>query len=542
MEIYRVPGSVSFLHSGALLHAILPRSQCWCVDGTSKFALRVLPDTYYRIELPGETSEDLEQVEALRVTLRKVLFFERTPCPFARTFTVAIAPDEPINITRIDPPEEPAETRRMSRGLGPAKKWKLDRAYSWKPENGEEPRQSNSGDTSEESEGAVSEGDTMEIDVEKKDVKDIKAAELANERSELSVDPPSRPNHLATARSITAPPQLTMRKTPMSNIQTNVAVDGLVEVLEQATVSQPVAQQPSSLRTFQAMPTDMPPSPPDSSAGIEPSEASSRFTLGDLRRHEPGAAIADEVSNASRTPSAVSDRNSVVALPSTHGAVPSSVMSIAQQLDGAVSTGRELDNKARAEDPTSASDESPQDIHAKDIELPALVRHTSPEDPFAAIQARILARRSIGGTTSFHPKATSSTSSSASSTATAGSAVSRRSESTQHQQAFATALVRKACAVFLGPPAHLVVIMLRIAARFASGAFGLGSSFIIESPAGSKHVPGSFNLESVDADDFADDLEWEEDDFGVPLRSPVRLAALGEGVGGAKERKGWELE
>jgi hypothetical protein len=81
MEIYRVPGSVSFLHSGALLHAILPRSQCWCVDGVSKFAFRVLPETYYRIELPGETAEDLELVEALKLTFKKVLFYERTACP-----------------------------------------------------------------------------------------------------------------------------------------------------------------------------------------------------------------------------------------------------------------------------------------------------------------------------------------------------------------------------------------------------------------------------------------------------------------------------
>ncbi|KAG9607532.1 hypothetical protein KCV04_g18293, partial [Aureobasidium melanogenum] len=84
LEIYRVPGSVAFLHSGSLLHAILPRSQCWCVDGVSKFAMRVLPNTYYRIELPGSTQEDLEYVEQLKKTLAKVLYYERTACPFQR--------------------------------------------------------------------------------------------------------------------------------------------------------------------------------------------------------------------------------------------------------------------------------------------------------------------------------------------------------------------------------------------------------------------------------------------------------------------------
>jgi hypothetical protein len=126
MEIYRVPGSVSFLHSGALLHAILPRSQCWCVDGVSKFAFRVLPDTYYRIELPGETAEDLELVEALKLTLKKVLFYERTPCPFARGFTVDL------------PAEEVKVKKRNSVREGPAKKWKMEKTYSWKPEGWEE--------------------------------------------------------------------------------------------------------------------------------------------------------------------------------------------------------------------------------------------------------------------------------------------------------------------------------------------------------------------------------------------------------------------
>ena len=98
MEIYRVPGSVSFLHSGALLHAILPRSQCWCVDGVSKFAFRVLPETYYRIELPGETAEDLELVEALKLTFKKVLFYERTACPFARGFTVDLPVVEEVMV------------------------------------------------------------------------------------------------------------------------------------------------------------------------------------------------------------------------------------------------------------------------------------------------------------------------------------------------------------------------------------------------------------------------------------------------------------
>ena len=67
--------------------------------------------------------------------------------------------------------------------------------------------------------------------------------------------------------------------------------------------------------------------------------------------------------------------------------------------------------------------------------------------------------------------------------------------------------------------------MLKIAARFADGAFG--NVFLVESPLGSpRRVPGSFYV-----DDDDDDLAYgdgDEDDFGVPLRSPVRVTGLRE--------------
>lgn len=94
--------------------------------------------------------------------------------------------------------------------------------------------------------------------------------------------------------------------------------------------------------------------------------------------------------------------------------------------------------------------------------------------------------------------------------------------------------------------------MLRIAARFTNGALGFGQSFVVETPRGHKRVPGSFDLRSVDADDFEDETveepgleEWEEDDFGVPLRSPVRLAQMasaGESGGTVRERRRWEVD
>ena len=73
--------------------------------------MRVLPNTYYRIELPADSQEDLDNVEQLKKTLTKVLYYERTACPFQRGFGE-------------DLPELPrANSRRMSREfVEPAKR------------------------------------------------------------------------------------------------------------------------------------------------------------------------------------------------------------------------------------------------------------------------------------------------------------------------------------------------------------------------------------------------------------------------------------
>jgi hypothetical protein len=86
-------GLTVFLKCGNVVRAILKNSQCWCVDGVSKFVLRIRPLTYYRIELPHETAEDKALVEDLKAALPTVLRYEVTPCPFKRAFTVDL-PEE----------------------------------------------------------------------------------------------------------------------------------------------------------------------------------------------------------------------------------------------------------------------------------------------------------------------------------------------------------------------------------------------------------------------------------------------------------------
>ncbi|KAK0283678.1 hypothetical protein LTR35_006137 [Friedmanniomyces endolithicus] len=530
LEIYRVPGSVSFLHSGALLHAILPRSQCWCVDGVSKFTMRVLPDTYYRIELPATTSEDMEKVEELKGVLAKVLFYERTACPFDR------------GLEEVKPTAEELHERRKSRrvSLGPAKRWRLEGRYSWRPEGG-----ASAGTTGEnwaeaeeleESEGE--DGEVEDTGAEADKARD----ELAGGVEQLSVQQQTlaRPRELATMRSITAPPQLTALNHTTPGIRDSMHLDGTAELPEPISVPRP-HRDPTRLRTFQPMPTDMPPSPPDSSAGLELAEAHVR------RQHEEsevGAETSDVEEELQGTDEQGMKRQD--ALPSqdelpAQGPAPETPSPAHQKHSDITAKRPPSPTQQAATEPRKAP--------------PSRNEQTLPEDPFAAIQARILARRSIGSNpptpkhTSSPPKPASPSSSSSTSLASRSSHSSAsttrphlsRSQSTQHN--LASAFVHKACAVFLGPPAQLVAIMLRIAARLTGDTLAFGASFVFQSPAGSKRVPGSFDLESLDAEDLEgmegaregeEEEEEGEDDFGVPLRSPVRLAKVGRVGRGAE--------
>ncbi|TKA83258.1 hypothetical protein B0A55_00780 [Friedmanniomyces simplex] len=313
----------------------------------------------------------------------------------------------------------------------------------------------------------------------------------------------------------------------------------------------------------------MPPSPPDSSAGLELAEAHVRRQLDEV---EVGA----ETSDVEEEQHDVKERNVT-----KQDVVPSRDESSAQERssESSAPVDQRYEDTSAHRSPLPAQQQAAEERRTHEASSPSN-KKVVPEDPFAAIQARILARRSIGSTptkttttTSHNPSSSphSTTSSSSSTTSlasrtstTSSTSTTRprlpRSQSTTQQQTLASALVHKACAVFLGPPAQLVAIMLKIAARLTNETLAFGAGFIFQSPAGSKRVPGSFDLESLDAEDLEGMVEGEEeeeqdgggegewgggggdglveeegegeDDFGVPLRSPIRLARLGGAGGG----------
>ncbi|KAF2722298.1 hypothetical protein K431DRAFT_266640 [Polychaeton citri CBS 116435] len=552
LEIYRIPGSVSFLHSGSLLHAILPRSQCWCVDGVSKFAMRVLTDTYYRIELPGETEEELALVELFKDCLRKVLWFERTPCPFERTFTVEL-PNEPDLVVR----------RGQRRNDGPAKKWKLDRAYSWKPENGVWPEQRM---TSAQSSNQGSQaGSDEELEEKSGDdlhrhVSEDEKEELADQIKDLGLNTPTKPKAISAAtRSVTAPPQLlTLRSTPPSKSRVKDRVqefaDGTVEAKGVAQASGVSRLDENRLRTFQTIPTDMPPSPPDSSAGVDPMDVVSMQNRRDAELDRGDSSVIIHPIEADESMPNILEETS----PSEIGSPQQAPREKRQAALEAAETIQDNKMEQVTVQTRSASKLRPA------VEIEEHAAEANKDDPFAAIQARIRARRNVGTlnskrSSSSLTRQTSSTSSSSSTTTRLALKPSKSGlthelshSNLPRNQSLAAAMVQKACAVFLGPPVHLVAIMLSIAARLTNNAFG---AIFVESPERlGRRIPGSYFLEDElesETDGSNAILEdWEEDDFGVPLRSPVRLAAMenmvgtaqGDEVEGESGRTSWSVD
>ncbi|KAL8701528.1 MAG: hypothetical protein Q9201_004857 [Fulgogasparrea decipioides] len=236
---------------------ILSKSQCWCVDGESKFVLPVGPHTYYRIELPNATAEDRTKVEEFKATLEKILQYETTPCPFKRGFTVDL-PEKPNTPVRKKPwrPRErvqpastaeqanrrPRELRAWERSRDPAEQLpETDQRSEAEEEMLGEP----TSPTQDEREGSSDSGHKRETT----DDRDLTPRDHTM-HDHQHFDPyktPTRPRPLKAGRATTAPPQLSLCTTPPSDT---------------ADVRDETASLSSSLNSFHSFHSPISPLPP----------------------------------------------------------------------------------------------------------------------------------------------------------------------------------------------------------------------------------------------------------------------------------------
>ena len=487
LRIYRVLGSVAFLSSGNTLHPILAKSQCWCVDGESKFVLRIRANAYYRIELPMKTLEDKHKTEELKSVMANVLQFETTPCPFQRGFTVTLPKPPPLPVQKRPWRPKPRVGTTAEQSLEESDRFDvlakntfdIQRAGAAGTDTigagGRSPELnalahsdvSSTGSTENEH-GSVATDDTA---FTQRDHEDI------FEESD-NFTTPTRPKPSLAGRAISAPVKLTLKTAPTPNSDINSVI------ISKATKAP--SSLSSSLDSFHSfhspisplLPSpplpDLPSLPPESDAGIEIFQASSHTRDVSETTIKPESPELWDMTNE-RTDNE-SGYHSSPELPQT----PTLVSDLASQ---------DEDHWSEAVTPSPPTELRHRDFGSKQrthSPLPSSSNLYSPYSP--------------------------------------------RTHMSGHH--LTTAILQKTCSLLLGPPVQLVALMLRIAAKLAKGSFR-GTSFGFGDDG--QRIPCSWDFS--DSSDGADDL-WEEDDYGVSLRNMTSMREIrAKEVGGS-----WEID
>lgn len=453
--------NVSFLNSGNLLHTIFPKSQCWCVDGESIFVLRIRQDSYYRIELPYKTDEDKEKIGDFKTVLGQVLQYERTPCPFRREFEVEISvPSRPKT-----PPR-----RRSVRPAERAKKWTFDK--TWVPDDGKRPSTRGS-DTCTVS--SYDEDDRSSVNTDTIETIPDSPGTLLDITPPRPVPPPSvleRTKAFQGLRSVTVPSSLKLAALSSLDEYGHQVAAGQKEqdkTPQAATPNETLSLTSSvdSFHSLESLSRDSP-SPPylDAEAElinpwaggqkVEPEEPRGR---GRHRRQisevTVRASSSDGVLQSPRAPTFNIHPSSPIAeIPL--GSPPSTPPLVSDSDEDSL------------EPPLLDAPTPPSTIRMKRLTGATQRRAFSPMPPPQNL---------------FRPTA----------------------RGPGPAKALTAALVRKTYELILGPPAHLVSLMLQIASRVSNGAFGW-DTYKIKNTA--EKIPCAWE---------SSEDEWDEDDYGIPL-------------------------
>ncbi|KAL5392868.1 hypothetical protein DPSP01_000563 [Paraphaeosphaeria sporulosa] len=490
LRIYRVISSnVSFLNSGNLLHTIFPRSQCWCVDGHHVFVLRVRQDTYYRIELPHETAEDTGKVEDFKKVLGQVLQYERTRCPFARGFEVEV-PERPTT-----PPR-----RRLKKPAEKAKKWTFDK--TWMPENGSRPctpvlEGSDAGTAS-----SYEEDDTSSICTDRSEPMPDTPATAAEATPPKPAPKPTPARRLSVAerkrtfeekRSVTVPTAQLPHRLSFSSQAIPEQIEQTPKVEEASSSERTPLERKESAQSmvstvdsFYSVETSAPESPTPPFQDAE-AEAVNPWALELRVKDEEGRGRSKHRRQASEL---------TVRQPSAHTAEEAPVT----PTDDQATTGPTIRLSPAPSTPPLVSDSDDDSLS-----LPSLDVATPPD----AIRMRRL---------------TGATQKRAFSPMPAPQNLFCPPANGPRKQ-FTNALIRKTAEIVLGPPAHLVSLMLRIAAKITQGVSSFNTYRIRNI---TETIPGSWLSDGEEEDE-----DWaEEDDFGIPLRNLDEPASNRRGFAG----------
>ncbi|KAI9653466.1 MAG: hypothetical protein M1831_006014 [Alyxoria varia] len=476
LRLYKLNGfNGTWLKSGKLILNLFPKTQCWCVDGISKFAVR-LQQTIYRIELPCESEEELAKVEEFKEALSKVLYYERTPCPFDRNFTVELPEDAKL----------PQTPRGMRGPKTKARRWEFDEG--WRPEGEERPTTARSERSNRSSSDAESRSSATT-----EDTRASRKYSMPSTGVEDETKPPIRPRPMDMRRNFTAPPQAAASKpddpfvaAPPSAAR---AAAGIVDTRRMSFNGDGAASNLSSHRPrtpqIQASPT---PSPPSSPPSLEPE---SPVTPQNNSKQAPKPTIRniDESTDtpaATASPQTPADKLATTTIHATDS-TPSSTPPDPRR--SSYSTSRIPSILPHPLDPTTPSRSSAVSPHNQ----PTTTLHPRPSQLTLTHRTSARLLRTMSSNPSAEPTGTTTTADTTTS--------------------LPRGLLTKTIALLLSPPSSLIEILVQIAERFARSATEWGGGAAYRIHEGSRRGVGRGPVVVAIPGGWEDDKEFDEADL-----------------------------
>ena len=476
---------VSFLKSGSLLHPILVRAPCWCVDGNNKFVLRTPGLFYYRIELPNETEEEKLLVQEFKVVLAKITKYEKAPCPFKRQFHVE------VEVEKEKEAEAPGPSKSNKwKSSEKAKRWTLDSSV-WEREDGR--RLSGNLPTPELR-------PVIRVPEEDEDSTYGPSEDGSTSPHDIDGGPLPSPERAVFPRSVEL-----FKGEPTASLLEFVGSEKESAIAEDVFSSSP-GKRPALPREESASSINSFYSVAETITELESNIATQPLNAPLLPRpslpSQPSQPTQTPLLNESTQPAAASHPSQPTLQPlpirpsvdvtGKRGSVDfPEVASSSRDLVGRSGTPRRSELKRRATTSSVTSGFTSDSESARELSESGTLEGTPrrPQLPRNASHRR-----------TFSPRPH------------AGGLIMSANSSPQKQ--LSTALLHKTYDILMSPPAHLVALMLRIAARVVRRA----QDWTVFESKGKRRVPGTWESSSEDENDDASD---DEDDFGMPLR-PVR--------------------
>lgn len=552
---------MAFLNCGSALQPILPKSQCWCVDEqSSRFILQIRRPQYWRIELPVADNEDIRLALELKVVLDKVLQFEKTECPFRRSFTVELPerPQVPVKKRPWTPPvRQSLPTLPSSVTTGEVN---LDRHHVEEeapcetmqvetevPADGRDIATINivAYDESMNETAPLSVREDQPV-VERKVVTAILGLEETLQKEKLAKlkEVSLRPAGFQASRSVTAPSLLTLTVEP--TVPEAVPPE---KALTPETQTAPVDLS-HSLETYSPL-TPLPPSPPLTAA-------SSPQVLDALK---------NELPIAKTRPTTAPDTTATPITPATSTGDFSEVHLIKDE--------QTLDNKIIHRDevsialniPATVESVNQEPVATQEIKLPSSGTDNVLTDMTVLVSSSTTSGANLTSDSAVttrrpHMRHRATTSSSIAPNRTGGlprlaSAANlfssyRNQSNTQSQLVPSTlslvkrlpmAIIHKTIEILLSPPSHLVDLMLKVAARITAGEW---RGYIYGFSDQGERIPVRWDWSDEDDDGEGELGGWHADEdwgFGrTDGKTPLKMAgAFPESPDGNDEERGRDL-